>query len=146
MGIVSERDGKVYFMVTSPTFTTRLFSYSLSQIRSITSLQPRHNGVHMYNYAHTAHYSYAIIMQFSCPLTPSRYLRAGSGNARLVAKLLPRIIFRDHGKRTEFTELAFRDVLIRAHRTVDVQKKSPFYPYNGRPLKKTGGERVLNGR
>ena len=43
-----------------------------------------------------------------------------------------------------------RDVLIRAHCTVDVKKSSQFYPYNGRPFKKkkgrrTGIERAMNG-
>ena len=80
MGIVSERDvfttlimtyGKTCVIVASPTllYTMRRFSYSLSQVRGIASLQPRHNGDSVYSkyiiiYAYTAHHSYAIIAQF----------------------------------------------------------------------------------
>ena len=53
VGIVSERDvfttlntryGKVCVMVACSTLMARHFLYSLSQVRGIKSLQPRHKG------------------------------------------------------------------------------------------------------
>ena len=38
------RYGKVCVMVASPTLTTRRFSYSLTQVRGIASVRPRHKG------------------------------------------------------------------------------------------------------
>ena len=57
--------GKAMVRVACCTHTARRFSYFLSQVRGITSLQPSHNGdsvavpVHVYY-----NYSYAIIAQF----------------------------------------------------------------------------------
>ena len=64
MGILSEREvlmkrcGKSLLLSTA--LHLRRFSYCLSQVRGIASLQPRRNGdsvplLHMYNYAHTHH-------------------------------------------------------------------------------------------
>ena len=90
IGIVSERDvfttlitrygkslcyGISMVMVACPPLITRCFSYSLSQVRGILSLQPRHNGDSV---AIAAQIPMAQVVD-ACPLTHSRVLRVGSG-------------------------------------------------------------------
>ena len=90
---------KVSVMVSTSTLTRRIYIYT--RRCSYNILHRKYAVLHHYSRdnedsiaivcVHTAHHSYAIIIALfeksnatsACPLTPLRYLRVGSGNARL---------------------------------------------------------------